>query len=174
MRRLSIFAVLSLSLVWTAAALGQADEGPNSGPGSSTSQLKEIPEDPRPQPSAGRQCRHQAHCPGLPPCCRCPPRPSHPPSWFEPEPGHHAALGALVGFTLLGVAGGMGAQTDPRAKVAAGLFTGSLGALIGAGVGHLIPANQRRHRYHRYPLPQEEEMAKNRTRFAEFSAKGTP
>jgi hypothetical protein len=84
--------------------------------------------------------------------------PSRSPMWMGPDHGHHTAIGALIGFGL-GAAAGAGANTDARSRVAASLLVGSLGALMGAAVGHGVPSFRARNRHRSSPRPDEDEQA---------------
>ena len=168
-----ILAVISLLLWCTIGAVGQTSQPRSSGPPRSGLPSTQLPEHPRPQPPVRGRCGRQVECAPSPPCCVYP-RPSYPPTWFGPDEGHHAAVGALVGFTVLGVAGGLAAQTDNRSKVAAGLFVGSLGALVGAAVGHTIPSARKNHWHHRYPASDDEEMAESRSAPGKSVGERTP
>lgn len=77
---------------------------------------------------------------GQPPAPRFPQGPGYPPPayagmWAPEGNGRATAIGALVGFGL-GAAAGASANTDARSRVAASLLVGSIGALLGAAVGH--------------------------------------
>jgi hypothetical protein len=86
------------------------------------------------------------------PCCRGGHYYAYPPAWADD--GQHAAISALVGFGL-GAAAGATANTDARGRVAASLVVGSLGALLGAALGHAIPVFHVRRPY-RGPWPDED------------------
>jgi hypothetical protein len=86
-------------------------------------------------------------------CCQGGYYSAYPPSWDDD--GQHAAIGALIGFGL-GAAAGATANTDARGRVAASLVLGSLGALLGAAIGHAIPVFHVRRPY-RGPWPDEDE-----------------
>jgi hypothetical protein len=100
---------------------------------------------PRGIPGASQRPRRPWACP----------RPQYPPMWTSPDYGNHAALGALIGFGL-GAGFGATASTDTRGRVAASLLVGSLGALLGAAVGHTIPAFHVRRHSPRGGSPEEE------------------
>ncbi len=87
------------------------------------------------------------------PCCRGGHYSPYPPAWADD--GHHAAIGALIGFGL-GATAGATANTDARGRVAASLVAGSVGALLGAAFGHVIPVFRVRKPY-RGPWPDEDE-----------------
>jgi hypothetical protein len=97
-----------------------------------------------------------------PPCRpRCqigPPGSAYPPPFVQRDDGHNAAIGALIGFGV-GAAAGAGANTDARGRFAASLLVGSIGALLGAAVGHTIPVFHV-HRHHRRDAwPDDGELA---------------
>lgn len=78
--------------------------------------------------------------------------------WAQPADGHAVAIGALVGFGV-GAAAGAGANTDARGRVLSSLLIGSLGALMGAAVGHAAPAFRMIRPHLRDPGPDEDELA---------------
>ncbi len=104
------------------------------------------------------QCRRPCPWPPRRGYPQGPPRPSHPPYLFQPEYGNHAAAGAIVGF-LIGATAGATAKSDGQNRLPAALLIGGLGAVMGAAVGHSIPASHWIHRHPSYPAPDDEEMA---------------
>ena len=92
------------------------------------------------------------------PCCRGGYSSAYPPSWADD--GHHAAIGALIGFGL-GATAGATVNGDERGRVAASLLVGSLGALLGAAFGHAIPTFHARGPY-RGPWPDEDDTVAGR------------
>lgn len=104
----------------------------------------------------------QAQFPGRPPGPpfgppRMMPRP-YGSSWFEPDSGNHAALGALIGFGV-GAAIGASAKSDGGSRGVAAVLVGSLGAVFGAAIGHSIPAFH--HYRRRYDWPDDDEEARS-------------
>ena len=77
------------------------------------------------------------------------PRGGYPGPWFEPN-GRHAAIGALIGFTVGAIHPNDGTV---RGHMALGLIGGLLGAAIGAG----SPSFHARNHYRHGPWPDEED-----------------
>jgi hypothetical protein len=71
---------------------------------------------------------------------------------------NHAGMGALIGFGL-GAALGASAQTDVHGRVAASLGGGFLFGVIGAAIGHAIPAFHYRHQYDPSGWPDDDDQA---------------
>jgi len=119
--------------------------GPTSSSASSDQTLAQIPRRMPGPPLRPR--RLMAH-----------PGPGYAPLWAAPDYNNHAAIGALIGFGL-GAAAGAQVNTDARGRVASALIVGSIGALMGAAIGHGIPSFHARRAYPPLPLPEEDEMA---------------
>jgi len=71
---------------------------------------------------------------------------------------NHTGMGALIGFGL-GAALGASAQTDVHGRIAASLGGGFLFGVIGAAIGHAIPAFHFRHQYDPGQWPDDDEQA---------------
>jgi len=87
------------------------------------------------------------------PCCRGGYDSAYPPDWSDN--GHHAAIGALIGFGL-GATVGATANPPKGERVAASLVVGSIGALLGAAFGHAMSTYPVRRPY-RGPWTDEHE-----------------
>ena len=85
------------------------------------------------------------------------PGPSSSGRWTPEGNGHHAAIGALIGFGV-GAAAGAKGNTDASNRVTAILLVGSVGALLGAMIGDGIPSFHARHR-HAPSWPDEDDVA---------------
>lgn len=86
------------------------------------------------------------------------PRGGSPYMWQQPFNGHHALIGAVIGFGL-GAAIGVKANTDqhPQARIAAPLIFGSIGALLGATIGGTLPPSPWARLRRGHGLPHEGE-----------------
>lgn len=104
------------------------------------------------------------------------PYPSYPPTYWGPGYNNHAGIGAAIGFGL-GAAAGASANTDAKGRVAASLIIGSLGALMGAAVGHGIPTFRAFHPRRAYPptpWPDDDEIASRARAAHPDTSKQTP
>jgi hypothetical protein len=156
---LFLLAVPIASRAALAQSSGTAPEQPS--PRVTKARCQYTPNDPACQhqrqsnPRPG-QCRQSASCPSS--CCSYgyPPS-SRPPLLLEPESGTHAAAGAIIGLGL-GAALGAAKDGDAGSRFAGALVVGGFGALIGAIVGHGIPARPWHRRRPDWDDPEENAM----------------
>jgi len=153
--RIALF-LLAVPIAYT-AAFAQASSTPPERPSPRVTQAhcQYTPSDPacqhlrQPNPSSG-QCRQAARCPS--PCCDYPP--TRPPFVYDSNYSTHAGTGALIGFGI-GAAAGAARDGDSGTRFVSAMLVGGFGALIGAAIGHGIPARPWRHHRPAWDDPNE-------------------